>query len=92
MSDAETIKELRRQLRIQQEALERKNRELDALHFVWCDGTCSSGVNRWCDDEKITEELVELAERNTRRLRRWWNNRVFRERCQQFFADSKRAA
>ena len=54
------------------EALERKNRELDALHMVWCDGACRSGVHRW-RDEKVTGELVEIAERNTKRLRTWYN-------------------
>jgi hypothetical protein len=52
--------------------LERKNRELDALHLVWCDGGCGGGVHRWTD-EKITGELVEAAERNTARLRRWYD-------------------
>lgn len=90
LSDAEsTIAELRRQLRIQQEALERKNRELDALHFVWCDGACASGVNRWCDEEKITEDLVQRAERNVRRLRTWWNGRAFRERRNEFFRQER---
>jgi hypothetical protein len=84
MSDADTIKELRRQIGIQQDALAKKNRELDAMHYVWCDGGCRYGVNRFCDQEKITEEIVERAERNARRLRRWWNNRVFRERRNEF--------
>lgn len=57
--------------------LERKNRELDALHYVWCDGGCPGGVHRWTDG-KITKELVEAAERNTRRLRRWYHAVEFR--------------
>jgi hypothetical protein len=59
-------------IRATQVALERKNRELDALHLVWCDGGCRSGVHRWTD-EKVTGELVETAERNTRRLRHWYD-------------------
>lgn len=90
-SDAETIKGLRRQLRIAQDALVKKNRELDAMHYVWCDGACARGVNRWCDEERITEDLVQRAERNVRRLRRWWNNSVFRERRSEFFAKTKAA-
>lgn len=57
-----------------QETLMRKNRELDALHYVWCDGGCDGGVHRWVDDE-VTEELVTRAERNTKRLRAWLENR-----------------
>jgi hypothetical protein len=59
--------------------LERKNRELDALHLVWCDGGCSGGVHRWqSKDVLVTEELVETAERNTKRLRTWYDNVKFR--------------
>lgn len=59
-------------IRQMQLVLERKNRELDALHLVWCDGGCPGGVHRWVD-EKTTRELVEAAERNTRRLRNWYD-------------------
>jgi hypothetical protein len=73
-TEAGLREKLRRQasvIREQQVVLERKNRELDALHYVWCDGACASGVHRW-NDALITRELVEAAERNTRRLRRWY--------------------
>lgn len=46
---------------------------LDALHFVWCDGPCASGTHRW-SDKTITEEVVDEAERNTKRLRTWFDN------------------
>jgi hypothetical protein len=60
-------------------ALERKNRELDALHMVWCDGACSRGVHRWQGpDILVTEDLVKLAERNTSRLRTWYDGVKFR--------------
>lgn len=50
--------------------LEEKNRALDAMHWVWCSGGCDSGVHRWHGGKStLTEELVALAERNTRRLR-----------------------
>jgi hypothetical protein len=70
--EADLISKLRAQIRQMQVAAERRNRDLDALHLVWCDGGCSSGVHRWSDG-KITEELVQAAERNTQRLRRWYN-------------------
>lgn len=45
-----------------------KNVELDAMHYVWCSGSCKSGMHRWVPG-LLTEEMVELAERNTRRMR-----------------------
>ena len=66
-----------RELTQLQESLRRKNLELDALHMVWCDGGCPSGIHRF-DTEPISQEMIELAERNTERLRRWWNSAIFR--------------
>jgi len=81
--------ELRKQITIQQEAAERRNRQLDALHVVWCDGGCENGVHRFqpaCSkiinrivDIEITEAVVKTAEENTARLRRWWNNRQYKQ-------------
>lgn len=68
-------------------ALERKNRQLDALHLVWCDGACPGGVHRWNPDLIVTEELVEIAERNARRLRSWYNGVRFRLGLKQRTAD-----
>jgi hypothetical protein len=71
------VDKLRRNVREMQVVAERKNRELDALHMVWCDGGCAGGVHRWTD-VKVTRELVETAERNTRRLKRWYRIAEFR--------------
>lgn len=57
--------------------LHRKNVKLDALHFVWCDGGCASGVHRF-DHGELTEEIVAEAERNALRLRRWLANKDFK--------------
>jgi hypothetical protein len=66
-------------IREMQLSLERKNRQLDALHLVWCDGGCPSGVHRYQDDDVlVTEELVAAAERNTQRLRGWYETVKFR--------------
>lgn len=65
------------EIRWMQVALERKNREMDALHFVWCDGGCAGGTHRYTPDA-LTKEVVEEAVRNTTRLVRWWNNSEFR--------------
>jgi len=67
------IIELRRQLTFAQESNRRKNIELDAMHFVWCDGGCERGVHRW-NHTDLTEDIVIEAERNVRRLRAWFNN------------------
>lgn len=56
------------------EVLRRKNIALDALHYVWCDGGCETGTHRYVPGE-ITEEIVLAAERNTARLRRWFDNK-----------------
>lgn len=72
------ISEQRRQLRIANEALQEKNLELDAMHYVWCDGGCEGGAHRWTEGE-ITEDLVARAERQARRLRAWFENRKSRD-------------
>jgi hypothetical protein len=36
-----------------------RNKELDALHYVWCDGGCSSGTHRY-DNENLTEEIEQI--------------------------------
>ena len=58
-------------------ALREKNLALDALHWVWCSGGCERGAHRF-HDEPLTEEIVALAERNTRRLREYFQNRQSR--------------
>jgi len=58
--------------------LERKNKKLDALLWVWCDGGCDGGVNRYTPKE-LTLEMVETAERNTKRLRSWYENHKFKK-------------
>lgn len=63
-----------RQLRIMQEAAEAKNLELDAMHFVWCDGGCVTGAHRYHSETILTEDLILRAERNTKRLRSYYNS------------------
>ncbi len=71
------VNEQRRQLSILQEAQRERNRQLDAMHWVWCDGGCKGGVHRW-EPTELTEELVALAERNAARLRSWIGNKDFK--------------
>lgn len=51
--------------------LARKNLDLDALSFVWCDGGCTSGVHRF-SEMILTADMVLRAEQNTKRLRSWY--------------------
>lgn len=81
-----TIKELEAKIREQRRTVARleaclheRNLQLDALHHIWCDGGCSTGAHRWTG-QTITEEVVQQAERNTKRLRSWWNNYQYRNK------------
>ena len=69
----EQIKELKSQLHIATANNRERNREMDALHYVWCNGGCEGGVSRYVGEE-ITEDIVKSAERNTSRLRTWFNS------------------
>ena len=78
-ANAQAIANLRREIDHMRQVLERKNRQLDALHLVWCDGGCPGGVHRYQDEDVlVTEELVAAAERNTERLRHWYEAVKFR--------------
>lgn len=72
------IKNQKHQITIFQKCLEEKNKELDALHYVWCNGGCKGGVHRY-HKEPLTKELVERAKRNTNRLIDYYNNIEFRK-------------
>jgi hypothetical protein len=56
-----------------------KNKQLAALHNVFCDGGCASGVHYYDGEgpETITQDIVDLAVRNTVRLLRWWRTRNY---------------
>ena len=64
---------MRDTIRNMQIQAERRNFELDAMHFVWCSGSCESGIHRY-HSARLTLGLVEEAERNTARLRQWWES------------------
>ena len=67
------LSESKRNIRELLDTVNRFAKRLDALWWVWCDGGCESGVARYSDAE-LTEEIVQIAERNTKRLRRKWEN------------------
>ena len=61
-----------REIRLIQLHLEQKNREHKALNIlVACDGPCNRAYMD--DPSSVDEEVVQLAERNAKRLRHWWN-------------------
>lgn len=68
----------RRELATLNEQAHRRNLELDALHFVWCDGGCEGGAHRFTEDT-VTPEIVAEAIRNTSRLLSWFVNREGRK-------------
>lgn len=76
LDELENLKERNRQqgrqIGMLQDLLKKKNLELDALHFVWCSGGCTMGVHRF-SDVRLTEEMIQVAERNTKRMRSWYN-------------------
>ncbi len=64
------------EIRTMQECLEFKNRELDALNFVWCTGACESGQNRYGKptNELTRNDVMELITQANRFATRWDNN------------------
>jgi iron only hydrogenase large subunit-like protein len=75
------IQNHKRQITNMRKCLEEKNKMLDALHYVWCDGGCIGGIHRYnaMKDVELTEEIVKKAESNTYRLRTWFINYKFRK-------------
>jgi len=66
-----------------QRSLHEKNLALDALYYVWCDGGCQTGILRWQEEHDappVTEEIVQEAERQVARLRKWFNSGQTRRR------------
>lgn len=73
LRQADQIRKLRTELTEALRNNQTRNRELDALHYVWCDGGCTSGTHRFCGSpSSITEDDVQTVERCARRLRRWF--------------------
>jgi hypothetical protein len=63
------------EIHIQQDISTYRNKQLEALHVVWCNGGCRGGVG--CMDQ-IDEAKVLEAERNVKRIREWWTRRWYR--------------
>jgi len=97
LKNQEKIKTLKETIRFLETKLNEKNIALDAMYWVWCDGGCAGGVNRYATG-KLTEKIVEKAENNTKRLRQWFSNNNFRavwdgmseQQRSEWFEDRKR--
>lgn len=76
MLNSDENKRLKKKIHELQNILHRKNQALDALLWVWCSGGCEFGVNRYKFSHlpELTEEVVQIAERNTSRLRTWFTH------------------
>jgi hypothetical protein len=72
------VTRLRSLVRQRDQQLAEKNRELDALHYVWCSGGCEDGIHRHTDEE-LTPDIVGRAIRNTTRLVNWYTARSGRD-------------
>lgn len=81
------VRNQERELRKLKDSLGRKNLELDALHYVWCDGGCSGGVHRYkeMEDKPLTKEIVDYARYNTERLRIYYSNKRLRDNKYSWF-------
>ena len=75
------IRLLRKELTNARDNNHRRNLELDALHYVWCDGGCPSGVHRYDGEgaKALSEDLVKAGEDSIGRLRTWWENHKSRQ-------------
>jgi len=75
----EKCKDYKKQIKELNDILHHKNLLLDSLGYVWCSGGCDKGIFRYSENT-LTEEQLLLVERNTKRLRQWYNNKIFKER------------
>lgn len=67
------VEKRRNEIKTLQANNRKRNLQLDALNFVWCNGGCKSGFRRWADkysDEELADLLIE-AQLNTIRLEEW---------------------
>ncbi len=70
----DTIRNLRREIDNLRVAAERRNRQLDALGIVWCDGGCARGMHRFSPDRDVTPAMIADLVRNAGRAVRWYVN------------------
>ena len=70
------VKSYKHQMHELNEVLRYKNKALDAMYYVWCSGGCESGMRRYGSYiPELDREIVEIAEKNTKRMRTWLENK-----------------
>ena len=72
------LKAVRREINTCQIKLAEKNRELDALGYVWCSGGCEGGACKH-NPGKINSSIITKIVNNTERLVTWWANQQYRK-------------
>lgn len=81
----ERVHTLKRQLTLQQEQSEERNRALKALHYVW-NTRGYVGVDR-TTSTNLTREIIEAAVRNTHNMVIWWHNHAYRYKKERELAE-----
>lgn len=66
-SQAEKIRKLKREVTYARECSEKRNRQLDALGMVWCNGGCSGGMAR-CGPLEVGPAPTESAPPHSRSI------------------------
>lgn len=85
------VADLRRQLEHQRQNNERRNRQLDALGIVWCDGGCDGGMLRYAPDREVTAQMVAELIINAHRALSWYLNHAGKMGSRQQAGDAIRA-
>jgi len=68
------VRELKLAAAAASDLVKQKDLQLDAMHFVWCDGACPAIVHRWTPGEP-SDDLVREAAKQLTRLCDWWAQR-----------------
>lgn len=75
----EKLSRCKRELTRLNQVLHDRNIALDALHYVWCNGGCQTGMHRF-GDGVLTEEILLQAEVSVKRMRIWFDNKRSRDK------------
>ena len=76
----QVIRDLRREIDNMRVVVERRNRQLDALGVVWCDGGCDGGMHRYSPDREVTAQQVADLVVNAGRAVDWFVSHAGRVR------------
>jgi hypothetical protein len=65
----ERLKERGKEIAYLNQRLAEKNRELDAMGYVWCTGGCGGGMFRNVEPERINDDdLLDRIQKNAERV------------------------